>query len=272
MGDDPGDEVRSQQRTFWTLGDYVDFARRLQPAADSLIARVGVVPGQDVLDVATGTGNAALVAARAGATVTGLDLTPELFDEGRRRAAAEGLPIDWVEGDAERLPFADGTFDRVLSVFGAMFAPDQPRTAAELVRVCRPGGTVGVCSWTPTGVFGQMIILLITRSPQPPPPDFKPPGLWGVEQYVSGLFDGLDVEPLEFEREQVALEHDSPEAWVAELERVFGPVILARRGLGAAWEPVRRDLLALFEAADEGTDRRFVVQAEYLTTVARRPG
>jgi SAM-dependent methyltransferase len=263
-------EVKRQQRKMWTVGDYADFGARLQPAADRLVERVGVAGGQDVLDVATGTGNAALVAAAAGATVTGLDLTPELFEVARRRAAAAGAQIEWVEGDAEQLPFADASFDRVLSVFGAMFAPDQRRTAEELVRVCRPGGAVGVSSWTPQGVFGQMIFLLISRGP-PPPPEFKPPGLWGVEDYVTGLFDGLGVE-LEFAREQIAFAHDSAEAWVAHLDRVFGPTILAKAALepAGAWDALRADLVDLYERANESTDGKLLVTAEYLTTIARR--
>jgi SAM-dependent methyltransferase len=263
-------EVKRQQRRMWTVGDYAEFGGHLQPAADRLVERVGVDGGQSVLDVATGTGNAAITAAATGATVTGLDLTPELFDVARRRAQAAGVEVEWVEGDAEQLPFADGSFDRVLSVFGAMFAPDQRRTAQELVRVCRPGGTIGVSSWTPQGVFGQMIILLMSRTP-PPPPGFMPPGLWGVDEYVTGLFEGLGVE-LEFERAHVSFEHESPEAWVAHLDRVFGPTILAKAALEptGAWDGLRADLVDLYERANESTDGKLLVTAEYMTTIARR--
>lgn len=257
--------VKQQQRAFWTVGDYATFAGRLQPAADALVARLDIGPGQDVLDVATGTGNAAITAAAAGATVTGLDLTPELFDVARQRADAADVQIEWVPGDAEQLPFPDASFDRVLSVFGAMFAPDQARTAAELVRVCRPGGIVGVCCWTPAGVFGQMILKLIASGP-PPPEGFKPPGLWGVEQYVGGLFPGRE---LECTLEHVFFEDESAEAWVVELERVFGPVILARRELGDGWDGVRSELVALFDAGNQSGDGHFRVRADYLTTVVR---
>ncbi len=254
----------------WALGDYAAVAVPFQPAADALVRGVGIVAGQDVLDVATGTGNAAIAAARAGAKVTGLDLTPELFEDARRRAADEGFEIEWIEGDAEDLPFADASFDAVLSVFGAMFAPDQQRTAAELVRVCRAGGTVGVCAWTPDGAFGRMIRLLIASGP-PPPPGFKPPGLWGHAEYVAGLFDGLGVE-LAFEPGRVTFEHDSPEAWVGHLDRVFGPTILAKAALGpaGAWDAVRAELVTLWASLNESPDGRFLVHAEYLTTVARR--
>ncbi|MCA1682397.1 MAG: methyltransferase domain-containing protein [Actinobacteria bacterium] len=262
--------VKSQQRQMWTLGDYAAFGTRLQPAADALVSRIGVRAGQDVLDVATGTGNAAITAATAGARVTGLDLSPELLAVARGRAADGGWPIEWIEGDAEHLPYADQSFDRVMSVFGAMFAPDHRRTAEELVRVCRPGGAVGVCSWTPPGVFGQMIILLISRTPAPPP-DFKPPGLWGVDAYVKGLFDGLEVE-LEFERADVIFEHESAEAWVAELDRVFGPTILAKAALEPTgdWDALRADLVDLFARNNELTDGAMLVRCEYLTTIARR--
>jgi hypothetical protein len=151
-----------------------------------------------------------------------------------------------------------------------MFAPDQGRTAAELVRVCRPGGRVGVCAWTPDGVFGRMVRLLIASGP-PPPPDFKPPALWGHEEYVAGLFDNLGVE-LECERGQVTFEHDSPEAWVGHLERVFGPIILAKAALEptGAWDAVRAELVALYASFNESADGRFLAQADYLTTIARR--
>ncbi len=263
-------EVKRQQRAMWTLGDYAAVARTLQSAADSVVARVGVGAGDDVLDVATGTGNAAVAAAARGATVTGLDLTPELFDVARRRAADGNWPIEWIEGDAEQLPFADGSFDRVISVFGAMFAPDHRRTAEELVRVCRAGGgTIGVCAWTPEGVFGRMIRLLMSR--MPPPPGFKPPALWGNEEYVERLFDGLGVR-LAFARENVVLEHDSPDAWVTELERTFGPIVMAAAALAprGEWTSLRAELVDLYASLDSGGDGRFVVAAQYLTSVAFR--
>ena len=251
------------------LGDYAKVARSLQAASDSLVARVGVAAGDDVLDVATGTGNAAVAAAELGATVTGLDLTPELFDAGRRRAADGNLAIEWIEGDAEQLPFADGSFDRVVSVFGAMFAPDHRRTAEELVRVCRAGGgTIGVCAWTPEGAFGRMIRLLMSRLPVPPA-GFKPPALWGNEEYVERLFDGLGVR-LAFTREHVVLEHASPEAWVTEAELTFGPIVMAKADLAprGEWDSLRAELVDLYASLDAGGDGSFHVAAEYLTSVA----
>ncbi len=263
--------VKRQQHMMWTLGDYADFATILQPASTAMVAAIGVSAGEAVLDVATGTGNAAIAAAGAGATVTGLDLTPELFAAARRRAEAGGWPIDWIEGDAEALPFANESFDGVVSVFGAMFAPDQRRAAAELVRVCRPGGRVGVCAWTPDGVFGRMIRLIMSSSPTPPPPDFKPPALWGCEDHVRGLFEGLGA-ALEFEHGHLFVEHESAEAWVGYLDRVFGPTILAKGALepSGGWETLRASLVDLWGSLDESDDGRLRVRLEYLMTIARK--
>lgn len=264
-----GARIKYQQRQMWTLGDYAGFAQRLQSAADLLIPRIGIEAGDRVLDVATGTGNAAVLAAAAGARVSGLDLTPELFTAARRRAEAGGWEVDWVEGDAEHLPFEDGFFDRVVSVFGVMFAPDHERAAQELARVCRPGGTIGLCSWTPTGVFGQMVRLLIARQVAAPPPGFKPPGLWGVEEYASGLFDGLGLS-FAYARETVVFEHESAAGWVAHLEQVFGPVMLARSALESdgQWAQLRAELVELYTSCNESEDGGFRVGAEYLVAIA----
>jgi ubiquinone/menaquinone biosynthesis C-methylase UbiE len=159
--------VKARQQKMWASGDYAAVAARIVPMAEHLAEAVGLRPGDRVLDVATGSGNAALAAARYGAEVTGVDYVPELLERGRERAAAEGLDVAFVEGDAEDLAFPDASFDAVLSALGAMFAPDQERAAAELVRVCRPGGTIGLVNWTPEGFIGQ---LLETVSRHVPPP------------------------------------------------------------------------------------------------------
>src|SRR5687768_9946457 len=148
--------IKQAQRAMWSAGDYPEIAQRIESAAEHVVERAGVEPGHDVLDVATGSGNVALLCAQRGARVTGLDLTPELFEAARRRAAAAGVQCEWVEGDAEDLPYGDGSFDRVLSTFGVMFAPRQERAAAELVRVARPGARIVVAAWTPEGGNGQM--------------------------------------------------------------------------------------------------------------------
>jgi SAM-dependent methyltransferase len=262
--------LKQQQHEMWTLGDYATFAELLQPAADALVARVGVTAGMRVLDVATGTGNAATVAAAAGGRVTGLDLTPELFDAARSRARAGGWDIDWIEGDAEHLPFADQSFDRVLSVFGVMFAPDHRRAAAELARVLAPGGTIGVCSWTIEGAFGRMIRLMMAR--QPPASGFvPPPGLWGNQGYVTELFSGLDV-TLSFERDHVVFQHDSAETWITYLEQVFGPILFAKAALqdSGGWDALRADLVNLYSSLTESTDGSLRVPAEYLVAIVHK--
>src|SRR3954454_1916871 len=170
MAVDP-QELLARQRAVWAAGDYPDLARTIEPVSEEVVAAAGVGAGEEALDVATGTGNAALRAAARGARVTGLDLTPELLEVARGRAAEAGAEITWVEGDAGQLPFPDAAFDRVVSVFGAIFAPDHERTAAELLRVVRPGGTVAVAAWTPEGLNGQMYVALARHMP-PPPEDF----------------------------------------------------------------------------------------------------
>jgi SAM-dependent methyltransferase len=261
--------LKLQQQEMWNLGDYATFGELLQPAADALVARVGVTAGMRVLDVATGTGNAAVAAAAAGGQVTGLDLTPELFGAARARARAGGWDIDWMEGDAEHLPFADQSFERVLSVFGVMFAPDHRRAAAELARVLAPGGTIGLCSWTIEGAFGRMIRLMMTR--QPPASFAPPPGLWGNQVHVTELFSGLDV-TLSFERAHVVFEHDSAETWITYLERVFGPVIFAKAALqdSGGWDGLRTDLVNLYASLTESTDGSLRVPAEYLIAIVRK--
>lgn len=262
--------LKRQQREMWTLGDYTNFGELLQPASDALVARIGVTAGMRVLDVATGTGNAAIAAAGAGGRVTGLDLTPELFDEARARARVGGWDIDWIEGDAEHLPFADHSFERVLSVFGVMFAPDHHRAAAELARVLTPGGTIGLCSWTIEGAFGRMIRLMMSRQ-QSASGFAPPPGLWGNQVYVTELFSGLGV-TLRFERNHVLFQHDSAETWITYLEQVFGPIIFAKAALqdSGRWDALRTDLVNLYSSLTESTDGSLRVPAEYLTAIVRK--
>src|SRR3954451_4080731 len=175
-------EIRARQRAMWAEGDYPDIATTIADVSEDVVGAAGVASGDQVLDMATGTGNAALAAARVGGHVTGLDLTPELLEVARRRAREQGFDIVFEEGDAQELPYATERFDRVTSVFGAMFAPDQERTAAELLRVAKPGGTIAVGAWTPDGLNGQMFTTMGRH--QPPPPGFQPPTLWGSEEHV----------------------------------------------------------------------------------------
>jgi ubiquinone/menaquinone biosynthesis C-methylase UbiE len=255
----------------WSAGDYPEIAQRIQAAADHVVEVAGVSPEDEVLDVATGSGNVAIVCAGRGANVTGLDLTPELFDAARRRAAEAGVECEWVEGDAEELPYPDDSFDKVLSTFGVMFAPRHAVAAAELIRVARPGGTVVVAAWTPEGGNGQMFKTVASHMP-PPPPDFEPPTLWGTEEHVRDLFASHGVD-LEFERTNVVFEGESPEAWLEYNERTLGPMVLARAALEpqGKWEALQQDLLQLYRSFNLNDDGSFKAEGEYLVTIARVP-
>lgn len=265
-------EIKQRQRAMWAAGDYPDIASSIEPVAHDVVAAVGVQEGETLLDVATGSGNAALEAARRGATVSALDLTPELLDAARARAAAEGLEIVFVQGDAEQLPYEDGAFDRVTSVFGAMFAPDQERTAAELLRVCRPGGTVAVTAWTPEGLNGQMFGTIGRHLP-PPPEGFKPPILWGVEDVVRTLFAPAAEVTCERRRATGSVHAPSVDAWMDYTERVLGPAVMAKRALEpqGRWGAARADLHALYERHNEAGDGSLLAHPEYLLTVVRKP-
>ena len=262
---------KQTQRKIWSSGDYPDIAQRVESAAERLVAAADVEDGQDVLDVATGSGNVALLAAKRGANVTGLDLTPELFEAARRRAGEAGVECEWVEGDAEALPYEDGSFDRVLSTFGTMFAPRHEVAAAELVRVTRPGGTVAVAAWTPEGTNGEMFKTVASHMPAPPP-ELKPPSMWGNEEHIRSLFEPHGVE-LEFERGAVDFADESVDAWLAYSEAKLGPMVMARAALEpqGKWQALHDDLKALYERQNLNTDGSFRVTPEYLITIARVP-
>ncbi|HET6393470.1 MAG TPA: methyltransferase domain-containing protein, partial [Blastococcus sp.] len=179
--------LKAKHRSMWASGNYPKLAADLLPELGEVLVRAtGVTRGDRVLDVAAGSGNVAITAARTGASVIASDLTPELFEDGRVRAAAEGVELEWREADAEALPFADGEFDVVLSAIGVMFAPHHQAAADELVRVCRPGGRIGIISWTPEGFIGQLFATMKPYAP-PPPPGASPPPKWGSEEHVLGL-------------------------------------------------------------------------------------
>jgi SAM-dependent methyltransferase len=261
--------IKQGQRMMWSSGDYPDIARRIESVAAALVDRVGVSTDIELLDVATGSGNAAILAAQAGARVTGLDLTPELLEVARQRAAEAGLDVRFIEGDAEELPFAESSFDRVTSCFGVMFAPRQQQAADELCRVARPGGRIAVAAWTPEGLNGKMFQTVGSYIPAPPWLD--PPVMWGNEQHVRALFAGSGAE-LACERHNVTFEHDSPESWVAYNERILGPSIMAKAALepDGRYQALREELLALYSEANEDAGG-FRVSAEYLVTLATMP-
>jgi ubiquinone/menaquinone biosynthesis C-methylase UbiE len=214
---------------------------------ERIVRRAAVGPADDVLDVACGTGNAALRAAQAGARVVGVDLTPELLEEGARLAEQLGVEVQWVEGDAEALPMEDASFDVVVSVFGCMFAPRHRVAAAELARVLRPGGRLAVSAWTPDGAMGEFFRTL--GGHLPPPPDFvQPPLLWGSEDHVSDLFADTGVE-VEFAREFVEFPRMPVDQEIEFATSKFGPLILARRMLEpqGRWPALIDDLRRLLE-------------------------
>jgi SAM-dependent methyltransferase len=263
--------IKQGHKAMWTAGDYPTIAKRIESVAGALVEHVGVTPGVELLDVATGSGNVALRAAAAGARVTGLDLTPALLEVARRRAAEAGAEIEFVEGDAEQLPFADGSFDRVTSCFGVMFAPRQQLAASELVRVARPGGAIAVTAWTPEGVVGQNFRTVSGHMP-PPPPELKPPVTWGQEDHVRSLFADSGAE-VSCELLTVEFRAESAPAFFEEDERLLGPTVMAKAALEAQgrYDALREDMLALYDRVNEADDGSFRANAEYLLTIVRLP-
>lgn len=256
----------------WASGDYAAAAAELIPDLGAELVRAcGVTDGQRVLDVAAGTGNAAIPAAATGARVTASDLTPELLEVGKRAAAARGVELDWMEGDAEALPFEAGTFDVVLSCVGAMFAPRHQMTADELIRVTRAGGTIGMINWTPEGMIGNLLRTLAPFAP-PPPPGAQPPPLWGSEEHVRTLF-GDRVTGLDMRRRQVAFERGSedPTGFREYWKRNYGPTIAVYEF--NATDPDRVAALdAAFVEFLTDWDRGGRYEAEYLLVTATRAG
>jgi SAM-dependent methyltransferase len=257
-------ELKRRARATWAAGDFPEIARRaLWPVGERIVQRVGIGKGERVLDIACGTGNAAIRAAQAGGQVVGLDLTPELFEAGRRLADEAGVSVEWVEGDAEAIPFEDERFDVVLSTFGSMFAPRHRVAAAEMARVLRPGGRLGLCNWTPEGLQGSFFRTMGAYAPAPPP-FAQPPLLWGTEDHVRELFAGTGVQ-LEFDRDIV----DEAEPFETGFEAVdfnaanFGPMIMLRPMLEARgeWEDLRARLAELYERHEPG---------EYLVVLGRK--
>jgi SAM-dependent methyltransferase len=265
-------DLKARHRAMWASGDYPSMVETfLSPLGPRLVDACGIGPGMRVLDVGAGNGNASIPAARRGATVTASDLTPELLDAGRARADAAGVEIDWVVGDAERLPFEDGQFDVVISSIGAMFAPHHQAAADELVRVCAPGGTIGLLSWTPEGMIGSLFRMMGPFAP-PPPAGAQPPPLWGSEEHLRGLFgDRVELgtvvrdvlEVTAFERVRDYGEH---------FKAKYGPTIATRANAARSGREAEFDA-ALDRFCDEwgaetADGARFEMQ--YLLTVGTR--
>lgn len=264
--------LKARHRAMWASGDYPRMVETfLLPLGPRLVEACGIAPGARVLDVAAGTGNASLPAAAQGAPVTASDLTPELLQQGRRRAEAQGLHLEWTEADAEHLPFDDASFDVVMSSIGVMFAPHHQAAADELVRVCRPGGTIGLLCWTPEGMLGALFRTMKPFAP-PPPPGAQPPPLWGSEEHLRGLFaerarfsmltrDVLEITAFRRARD-----------YAGHFKAFYGPTIAARANA------VREGREAEFDEAldrfcdewDRGTPDQARFEKEYLLAVGTR--
>jgi ubiquinone/menaquinone biosynthesis C-methylase UbiE len=261
--------VTQVQQQIWSKGDFAMIGVAFQMVAEDLCDALDLVPGQRVLDVACGAGNGAIAAARRLGDAVGLDYVPELLDRARERAAAERYEIEFVEGDAQALPFEDGSFDVVLSTFGAMFAPDQERTARELLRVCRSGGKIGMANWPPRGLIGGGMFKIVAEH-APPPPGVQPPVLWGTEERLRELF-GDGIAELEATRREVEVRNYSPEAWLEHFRTYFGPMVTAFERVGEdGAQALADDLLELMRTSNTAGDAALVAPAEYTEVVAVR--
>jgi SAM-dependent methyltransferase len=266
-------ELKTKHRAMWASGDYPAVAAEVIPAlGPRLVEATGVRRGQWVLDVAAGSGNAAIPAALTGATVVASDLTPELFEAGRRLAAEQGAEVEWRQADAEALPFDDGEFDTVLSCVGVMFAPHHQQTADELVRVCKAGGTIGLISWTPKGFIGQLFTTLRPYAP-PPPPGAQPPPLWGNEEHVRDLL-GDRVTDVQAHRESLPVRlFQQPTDFRDYFKARYGPVSAVYRAIGddprkvAALDEELTDLAVQFTRATADGPQ---MDWEYLLLTARK--
>jgi SAM-dependent methyltransferase len=260
--------IKRRQQDMWGSGDFAKIAVSQILVGELLCEAVDLHPLQTVLDVATGSGNTALAAARRYAAVTGVDFVSSLLERGRARADTEGLRVRFCEGDAENLPFEDASFDVVLSTFGAMFAPDQDKTAGELLRVCRPGGKIGMANWVPDGFFGQ-VSQLIARYVPPPSAGLKPPVRWGTEDGLRELFGPRAA--VQSRRRSAIVRSPSPEQWLQGRRRYFGPTMKAFQALDpAGQEALAGEMLDLLRRFNRSGDGTVMARSDYLQVVAIR--
>jgi SAM-dependent methyltransferase len=271
MNDAPDLQAATQtsQQT-WANGDFAVIAGIVLHSAEDLAEALEIFPGDRVLDVACGSGNGAIAAARrAWGNTVGLDFVPELLERARERAAAEHLEIEFVEGDAQELPFGDAEFDVTMSVFGAMFAPDQQRTADELLRVTKPGGRIGMANWCPDGGL-ERLFLTVMKHTGGPPPGVMPPVLWGTEDHVKKLF-GDGISDLRCERVKSRQPFFSVDHYIDTFRTYFGPIKSAYEKVGPEGEgALTEDLRQMLEEANTAGERGLVIEPEYLRVIATR--
>ena len=263
------EQLKERFRGMWMAGDFGQIARYSAKGAEEFVDRLDILPGMRILDVACGTGNLGVPAARKGAHVTGVDIAPNLLEQARRRADAEGLKISFEEGDAERLAYPDASFDMVMSMFGAMFAPRPELVSAELMRVCRPGGVVAMANWTPQGFVGKTFSL--TARHVPPPEGIPAPVLWGVEEVVRERL-GAQASQIDTVRRKLVFDYPLPPREVVQFFReYFGPTQTAFSRLDAAGQAAfAADMEAFWKEHNEASDGRTLVRNEYLEVIARR--
>jgi len=260
--------VKARQQGAWSSGDYAVVGTTLQIVGEELCEALDLRAGQKVLDVAAGNGNVSLAAARRWCDVVATDYVPALLARARERAAAEGLEIEFREADAEALPFQDSSFDVVVSTFGVMFTPDQDKAAAELIRVCRPGGKIGLANWTPEGFIGQLFKTIGKHLP--PPAGVKSPALWGTRAHIAEMFEphasSIKAEPRNF-----VFRYRSPEHWLQVFKTYYGPLLKAFAALEpAAQSALTTNLFALIGQCNRSGDGSMVVPSEYLEIVITR--
>lgn len=265
------EQIKAGMRATWISGDFGVIARVIEKDAEAFVGRLNIAPGSRVLDVATGTGNLAIPLARRDAIVSGVDIAPNLLEQARERARAEHLSASFDEGDAEALPYADASFDTVVTMFGAMFAPRPERVAAEFARVLRPGGTLAMANWTPGGFVGQMFVA--TSRHVPPPPGVPAAVLWGdpitVHQRLDGAFQNIRTEPVQLPFDMPM----SPAEAVALFRRYYGPTLTAFNRLDASGQQaLAADLTAVWSSANIADDpeHHTLVPSEYLQVIATR--
>src|SRR4051812_827630 len=262
------DALKARQHGAWSSGDYAIVGTTLQIVGEELCETLDLRAGQRVLDVAAGNGNATLAAARRWCDVVSTDYVPALLERGRLRATADGLSVEFREADAEALPFEDGAFDAVVSTFGVMFTPNQDQAAAELTRVCRRGGKIGLANWTPDGFIGQVFKTL--GKYLPPPAGVKSPALWGTEARIAEMF-GASASDIRSEPRHFMFRYRSPAHFIEVFKTYYGPVLKAFAALDAdKQDALERDLLALITTLNRAEDGTMVVASEYLEIVIAR--